>query len=69
MTTRGLPRTQPYGGIVPFGTTETSGDGIQNFLAEFNVLHAVLRIVGNGSEILAGVVAGILQDVADCIYI
>jgi hypothetical protein len=32
-------------------------------------LHAVLRIVGNGSEILAGVVAGILQDVADCIYI
>ena len=39
MTTRSLPRTQPYGGIVPFGTTETGRDRIQHLLAIFKIVH------------------------------
>jgi len=60
MATRGHTRTQPYGSIVPFGTTETGGDRVQHLLAEFKILHIVQGIVGIGPEILAGVVAGIL---------
>jgi hypothetical protein len=39
MAACGHAGTQPYGGIVPFGTTKTGRNRIQHLLAEFKIAH------------------------------